>query len=211
MRPDSTARTPRTRLAVVARTTCAGAVMSLTPPPSRTGRSAARRARSGTPGGRQLRRPVVELLAPMVCATPRTMPPASVPQSDPSPPMITASKAKISRPGRRSWRSSSERRGRRRRGRPYRRRCRRDHVDRSAVDAHQPGGLGVVGWWPGRLGRLVRPRKSESDTSTSTATTNRQQREQPDADLTVGWTWSSACRCRVRDGQPSSPPAGRSG
>ena len=38
-------------------------------------------------------------LRPQVWATPRTSPPASVPQIDPSPPMTTASKAKISRVG----------------------------------------------------------------------------------------------------------------
>ena len=37
--------------------------------------------------------------APMACATPRMMPPASVPHMLPSPPMITASKPKISRAG----------------------------------------------------------------------------------------------------------------
>src|SRR4029077_4450643 len=38
-------------------------------------------------------------LAPTVCATPSTAPPTSVPQSEPSPPMITASNAKSSRSG----------------------------------------------------------------------------------------------------------------
>ena len=37
--------------------------------------------------------------APMACATPRMMPPASVPHMLPSPPMMTASKPKISRAG----------------------------------------------------------------------------------------------------------------
>src|SRR5690606_7409427 len=39
------------------------------------------------------------ICAPSVCATPSTMPPASVPQSEPRPPMITASKPKMRRPG----------------------------------------------------------------------------------------------------------------
>ena len=38
-------------------------------------------------------------LAPTVCATPSMAPPTSVPHSEPSPPMITASKAKSSRSG----------------------------------------------------------------------------------------------------------------
>ena len=41
----------------------------------------------------------MEISAPRVCATPSTIPPRSVPQREPSPPMITASKAKISRAG----------------------------------------------------------------------------------------------------------------
>ena len=36
------------------------------------------------------------MFAPMVWATPSTMPPRSVPHSEPMPPMTTASKAKIS-------------------------------------------------------------------------------------------------------------------
>src|SRR6266446_3733227 len=40
-----------------------------------------------------------ENLAPIVWATPRIMPPARVPHSDPSPPMMTASKANSSRSG----------------------------------------------------------------------------------------------------------------
>ena len=38
-------------------------------------------------------------LAPTVCAIPSTAPPTSVPHSEPSPPMMTASKAKSSRSG----------------------------------------------------------------------------------------------------------------
>ena len=41
----------------------------------------------------------VAYCSPTVWATPRVMPPASVPQSEPRPPMITASKAKMSRIG----------------------------------------------------------------------------------------------------------------
>ena len=40
-----------------------------------------------------------ESFAPTVCATPSMTPPTSVPHSEPSPPMITASKAKSSRSG----------------------------------------------------------------------------------------------------------------
>jgi hypothetical protein len=47
--------------------------------------------RQRLPFGRDLR--------PVVCATPRITPPASVPQKLPKPPMITASKAKIRREG----------------------------------------------------------------------------------------------------------------
>ena len=36
------------------------------------------------------------MIAPKLCATPSTMPPISVPQSEPMPPITTASKAKIS-------------------------------------------------------------------------------------------------------------------
>ncbi len=39
------------------------------------------------------------IFAPIACATPRMTPPASVPHMLPSPPMITASKPKISRAG----------------------------------------------------------------------------------------------------------------
>src|SRR5207245_17880 len=43
--------------------------------------------------------PLGSIWAPTACATPRMMPPTSVPQSEPTPPMMTASKAKISREG----------------------------------------------------------------------------------------------------------------
>src|SRR5439155_20068393 len=40
-----------------------------------------------------------EICAPTPCATPRTIPPTSVPHREPRPPMITASNAKIRRSG----------------------------------------------------------------------------------------------------------------
>src|SRR5439155_16228724 len=43
--------------------------------------------------------PLGSIRAPTACATPRMMPPTSVPQSEPTPPMMTASKAKIRRDG----------------------------------------------------------------------------------------------------------------
>src|SRR5205807_9875263 len=43
--------------------------------------------------------PLGSIWAPTACATPRMTPPARVPQREPTPPMMTASKAKISRAG----------------------------------------------------------------------------------------------------------------
>src|SRR5438552_1759249 len=43
--------------------------------------------------------PLGSIRAPTACATPRMMPPTSVPQREPTPPMMTASKAKIRRDG----------------------------------------------------------------------------------------------------------------
>ena len=58
------------------------------------------------------------ICAPIACATPRMMPPASVPQRLPRPPMITASKPKIRRAGPIDGiEIGADRRGRRRRSR----------------------------------------------------------------------------------------------
>ena len=63
------------------------------------------------------------ICAPTVCATPRTMPPTSVPQSEPMPPMTTASNAKMSCVGPAvRVEGRAHRRGRRRRARRWRRR-----------------------------------------------------------------------------------------
>ena len=66
-------------------------------PPARRCRWGGPPARAGRRGGR-LRTPKLgSIVEPIVWATPSTMPPASVPHSDPRPPMTTASNANRSR------------------------------------------------------------------------------------------------------------------
>ena len=112
-------------------------------------------------------------VAPTVCATPRTMPPTSVPHSEPSPPMITASNAKMSWVGplvgsKQEWmaRNAPASVGGAHRDR------RRARVD--ATSAGTPTSSAVSGSWAvARISRpnAVRRSKSCSPPSTATATT----------------------------------------
>ena len=106
-------------------------------------------ARPGTPGARRGSSTAGRSARPMVWATPSTMPPPSVPHSEPSPPITTASNAKMSWVG--PLAASKRRvdgRGTRRPGWRCRPRSRSPARRRATPHPDQLGGVGVLGGGP---------------------------------------------------------------
>ena len=96
--------------------------------------------------------------APIDCAIPSTMPPINVPHMLPSPPIITASKARMSRIGpdegakivRMHTGKGGENHGD----------AERERVKLAVIDAHELGGIGVVG---NRAESAAKPRAVEQE------------------------------------------------
>ena len=123
---------------------------------------------------------------PINWATPSVMPPASVPHSEPSPPMTTASKAKMrfSGPlnGENDPRDAQQHAGQRHRGDRQRH---RDAEHAADVDAHQSCRVGIVGGCPERptLARVLDEQRQPAEHGDGHQ--QRDQRHPADADRVV--------------------------